>query len=258
MIGRPRNSPWIVRRRVNSDARLRLYCFAFAGAGASAFRAWHALVPDWIELGAVQLPGREARVREAPYHSIAELVPALAVELLDEAQVPFAMFGHSVGSLIAFEVCRFLRRRALAQPVELFVSAHAAPQIPYPGPFIHELADADFVNELRRYRGTPEAVFQSQELLEMVLPSLRADFTMLETYRYDPEERFSFPITAFAGGDDREAPAPLVEYWCEQTSAAFEMLTLPGDHFFLHTARERLVSEIVTRLEQARVHSARP
>ncbi len=250
MNGRPRNSRWIVRRRPKPDARLRLYCLAFAGAGASAFHAWHTLVPDWIEVAAIQLPGREGRIRETPYLSIPQLVPALADELLDGTFAPFAIFGHSVGTLIAFEVCRFLRSRALGQPVELFVSAHAAPQIPYPGPYIHQLPDADFVEELRRYHGTPEAVFQSAELLAMVLPPLRADFTMLETYRYERQEPFSFPITAFAGREDNEAPAALIEPWTAQTSADFELLTLPGDHFFLHSARDRLLRALVTRLEQ--------
>jgi medium-chain acyl-[acyl-carrier-protein] hydrolase len=257
MNERPRSSPWILRTRRNPNARLRLICFAFAGAGASAFRAWHALVPDWIEVGAVQLPGRESRIREAPYRSIPELVPALAAELLDDAPAPFAMFGHSMGALIAFEVCRFLRSRAQG-PMELFVSAHAAPQIPFPGPYIHQLPDAHFVQELRRYRGTPEAVLQSSELLAMVLPSLRADFTMMETYRYERQEPFSFPITAFAGHEDVEAPAVLIEPWREQTTADFELVTLPGDHFFLHTARDQLLHAIIARLEGRSGRPARP
>ena len=238
------NSRWIVRRGPNSDARLRLFCFSFAGAGASAFRAWHSLLPDWVEVAAIQLPGRENRISEVPYASIDGLMPPLVDEMFKHAPGAFAVFGHSVGALIAFEVCRFIRSEGRPQPVGLLVSAHAAPQIPYPGPFIHELPDADFVRELRRYQGTPEAVFQSAELLAMVLPSLRADFSMLETYEYDPQPPFDFPIWAFAGEEDLEAPAVLLEPWAEQTSAEFDLLTLPGDHFFLHTARERLLDAV--------------
>jgi medium-chain acyl-[acyl-carrier-protein] hydrolase len=244
-------SQWAVRAHPRHHAAVRLLCFPYAGAGASLFLGWSNLLPAWIDVWAVQLPGRENRVREAPYVSVPELVPVLGQSLLDCTDMPFAFFGHSLGALLAFEVCRFFRNEVGREPVQLLVSGHAGPQLPYLAPHIHGLADAELVQELRRYQATPEAVLQNPELLAMVLPVMRADFALLETYSYDARPPFSFPITAFAGLQDPEVGPPMVEAWQQQTVGTFRLVTLPGGHFFLQTAREALLRIVAADLESS-------
>jgi medium-chain acyl-[acyl-carrier-protein] hydrolase len=155
--------------------------------------------------------------------------------------VPFAFFGHSMGALISFELARQLRRQHAPGPIALFVSAHRAPQRPAPNPPVHSLPQDEFVEELRRLNGTPEAVFQDAELMQLLLPTLRADFAVCETYTYMPEEPLECPILAFGGLQDHEVSRDDLAAWRAQTHRTFKLRMVPGDHFFLHSARASLV-----------------
>jgi medium-chain acyl-[acyl-carrier-protein] hydrolase len=227
---------------------VRLFCFPYAGGGASAFRAWPTHLGVGIEVCAVQLPGRETRIREAPFDRLSALTPVLAEGLLPHLRPPFAFFGHSMGALIAFEVARWLRANGAPQPGALLVAGHAAPHLESPRPKLHRLPDAEFISELRRYRGTPEVVLQSRELLDIFLPTLRADFALFETYRHEQGAPLSYTISAFGGRFDGEVGVYELEAWREHTSAAFRVRYFPGDHFFVHTAQAELLRAVSEEL----------
>jgi len=237
---------WIVRPRPSQSARVRLFCFPFAGGGASGFRAWQGLLPDTIEVCAVQLPGRETRIREPALTRMDGLVSSLTEALAPSLSPPYALFGHSLGALVAFELARSLRRHGLPMPVQLLLSGHGAPQLPDMRLHIHKLPQADFLRELARYHGTPRPVLESRELMEILSPTLRADFAALETYRFVPEPPLDLPISVFGGTRDPEVRPEQLEAWREQTNAGFRVRLFPGGHFYLH---EELI-EVLTAVQE--------
>jgi medium-chain acyl-[acyl-carrier-protein] hydrolase len=217
-------------------------CFPFAGAGAAAYRPWVELLPAGVELWAVELPGRARRIAEPPVSDLSALADALAEAVRTEIAGPFVFFGHSLGGLLAFEVCRRLRAAGAALPRHLVVSARRAPQLPAAREPIAGLPDADFVRVMvERYDGIPAAVRDEPELMAIFLPMLRADLGALEGYTYAPAPPLGMPITALAGRDDANAPLGDVAPWREQTSAAFALHTVEGGHFFVHTQREAVL-----------------
>lgn len=227
---------WLPSLGRRPQSRLRLFCFPYAGGGASLFHAWAEHLPPDIEICPVQLPGRENRLSEQAFSHIDELLDPLTQVLFDYLDQPYAFFGHSMGALISFELMRVLRRNpALRQPVRLIVSGHRAPQLPASRPPTYHQSDADFIEELRRLKGTPEAVLQDTELLPLLLPLLRADFTLCETYKYNQEPPLACPISAMGGLQDCDVSRDSLMAWEEQTaSTVFKPRFFEGDHFFLH------------------------
>ncbi|MBD1902832.1 thioesterase II family protein [Trichocoleus sp. DQ-A3] len=225
----------------NPLSSLRLFCFPYAGGGALNFRTWSQGLPVGVEVCAVELPGRGKRILEAPFTQALPLVQAIAHALLPYLDKPFAFFGHSMGALVSFEVARLLRREYGMSPVHLFVSGRSAPQLPLQEPPIHSLPQPAFIEELRRLNGTPKAVLENVELMELLLPILRADFAVLETYVYAAEPPLQCPITAFGGLQDVKVSVDRLEAWRQQTSAKFSLQMLPGDHFFVQSAQPLLL-----------------
>lgn len=225
---------WIPFRKPRPEARLRLFCFPYAGAGALIFRNWSESLPTDVEVCPVQLPGRGTRLTERPFTQLSPLVEALAQALVPLVDRPFAFFGHSLGALISFELARRVRRRYGVHPVHLFVSAGRAPQIAHRGPLIHTLPEKEFLAELRGLNGTPSELLDHKELMEIMLPLLRADFALYETYVYSTEPPLNCPISAFGGLQDRRVIDSDLEAWRAQTSFSFSLLMFPSDHFFLN------------------------
>ena len=222
----------------NPKARLRLFCFPYAGSGASNFYAWSKGMPPEIQVCPVQLPGRENRLTVPPFTRLFPLVKDLAQALLPYMDVPFAFFGHSMGALVGFELARELRRRHEFGLAHLFVSACRAPQIPDPAQPLHQLPESSFVEEIcRRYNGIPAVVLQSEELMKLFLPVLKADMEIIETYVHLDEEPLDCPISAFGGLLDREASRDDLAAWRALTRSTFNLRMLQGDHFFLQGNR---------------------
>jgi medium-chain acyl-[acyl-carrier-protein] hydrolase len=233
------------------DARLRLFCFPFAGGGAGAFRSWAgALAPD-IAVCAVQLPGRETRFREPPFTRLAPLVDTLAGALLPAFDRPFAFFGHSLGALIAFELTRALRRRNVTLPTRLIVAGRGGPHLPLHHSPMHLLPDRELRVQLRNLQGTPTAVLDNDELMQTILPMVRADFAVHETYVYGDEPPLTCPILALGGDADSFAPPTDMATWQEHTTGGFEMAVLPGGHFFLQEHAPQLLQQLRQCLESA-------
>ncbi len=239
-----------------SNARLRLLCFPYAGGGVSVFRAWEDELPETVDVCPVRLPGRESRWKEPPFTRLTPLVETLARVLRPMLDVPFAFFGHSMGAFVSFELARQLRREGGPTPVKMFVSGASAPQIPDPDPPIHELPDPEFLEELQRLNGMPKEVIRVEEVLRLMMPTLRADVGLVETYTYSSEEPLGCPISSYGGKKDCKATPHDLVAWSEQTASDFRLRLFPGDHFFLLGAREsvlddvsRELSEIVSRRE---------
>lgn len=239
---------WIAFRRTTPRARVRLFCLPYAGAGASVFRAWSDLLAPEIELCAIQLPGREDRTREERYTRMAPLVDALAEQLAGELDRPFAIFGHSMGAVIAYELACVFRRARLPDPAHLFVSGRRGPQLPHRHEPVHHLDEPQFVARLRRLNGTPEEVFQHPELLAYMIPTLRADFAICETYAYRSEPALACPVSAFGGLADTEVSQDDLKAWSVVTAGPFRTEFFPGDHFFLHSCRTSLLATLANDL----------
>jgi medium-chain acyl-[acyl-carrier-protein] hydrolase len=227
---------------------VRVFCFPYAGGGCSTYSAWSALLPEEIEVCPVQLPGRETRITEPPYTTIEALIPPLVEALLPYLDMPFALFGHSMGALISFEVARYLSEQYAQLPVRLVVSAHRAPHLPDTKAPIHHLPAKDFVHELLRLQGTPAEAASHDELLQLILPTLRADFTLCETYTYQQAEPLSCPITALGGLQDHAVPRSHLEAWQAQTKATFQTRFFIGNHFFIKTAQHEILRTLTREL----------
>ncbi len=226
-----------------------MFCFPYAGAGASIFRLWPDDLPPEVEVCAVQLPGRESRIRETPVTRIPELIPVLEAALIPWLDRPFAMFGHSMGGLIAFTLAQDLRRHHALLPQHFWVSARPAPHLADHRPPMHHLATPEFVSELRkRFDGIPDQVFEDAELMRLFLPMLRADIAMIETYRYDPQVPLDCPISAFGGSEDSVVAMHEIQAWRFHTARDFRLRMLPGDHFFVRDNRKALMDAIVDDL----------
>lgn len=251
MVGPQPSDAWMTYPRPNMQARLRLFCFPYAGSGASIFRLWPQGLPSEVEVCAVQLPGRENRLREPAFTRLVPLIQTLSQALLPHLYKPFAFFGHSMGALISFELARWLRSVNALQPVCLFVSGRAAPQLPDVYGPIHTLRDAVFLEEIRSLNGTPEKVLAHPELMRLMLPILRADFALCETYTYAPNAPLDCFISAFGGLDDPRVSRNHLQTWKDQTNTGFTLHMLPGDHFFLHTAASLLLQTLSRELRQA-------
>lgn len=238
-------SPWLPYWQRKAHPRVRLFCFPYAGGGASLFRLWSEQLPAEIEVCPVQLPGRENLFQIKPFEHLSPLVETLGSILRPYLDMPFLFFGHSMGALIGFELARHLRNSGLeAAPMYLFMSGHRAPHLPDPRPPRHLLPEEAFVQELRRLQGTPEAVLQNQELLHLILPLLRADFSVCETYTYIADKPFPCPIMAFGGLDDEAVSRNELAAWQAQTCGTFKQRFFPGGHFFLHTEQTLLLHAI--------------
>ena len=243
----------LVRFAPRSGATVRLLCIPFAGGGASAFRLWSAGLPPMVDVMVAQLPGRETRLRERPLTSIGAMVEHLRPAVTAHADLPFAIFGHSMGALVGLELARALRADGLPGPVHLFVSASNPPRRRETDlPPLHTLPDDALVAELdRRYGGVPAAVREQRELMELLLPMLRGDVTALETYRARELPPLDCPITAYAGSSDALATPESMRGWGLETSGRFHARTFDGGHFFINTHRDPLLADVLAALAPA-------
>jgi medium-chain acyl-[acyl-carrier-protein] hydrolase len=251
------NSVWINCQKPNPAADMRLFCFPYAGGGAGVFREWPKQLPATVEVCAVKLPGRGTRLHEPAYTSLPPLVEAIAEGLAPHLRdKPFAFFGHSMGALVGFELARLLRGRGEPSPAHLFVSGSRAPHLPTPRPHIYALPEAELIEELRRLGGTPREVLEHPELMQLMLPIIRADFSVCQTYAHREGPPLDCPVTAFGGLQDEDIEREHVAAWRRQTTSTFSARMLPGDHFFLHTAQPQLLTAVAGELYRLAVAAA--
>jgi medium-chain acyl-[acyl-carrier-protein] hydrolase len=228
---------WVLFPKLNPAAALRLFCFHYAGGSAQVFHSWPEDLPPSVEVGAIQLPGRGPRLCEPHIRGLAPLSRIVAQELLPYSDKPFVFFGHSLGALLCFETARSLRRENLRQPAHLFVSAAEAPHRRSLEERLSGLPKSELVDKLREYNGTPVEVLQNDELLDLMLPTIRADFELYETYEYRRESPLECSMTIYGGLEDHGVDAGHLLAWKEMTVGACEIRMFPGGHFYLNSSR---------------------
>lgn len=240
---------WLAFHRPQQEGKMRLFCLPFAGKGASLFRAWVGRLPDGVEIWPIQLPGRENRIQERPYTKLSRLVPPAADALVPYLDRPFAFLGHSMGALISFELTRELRRRCTPLPSRLFLSGRAAPHLVRREPPRHNLPHADFVKELQRLNGDHQEVPERSELMQVMLPTIRADFSVCDTYVYSAEAPLDCGLSVWGGSEDPEVSIQELVAWRDQTTASFSVKIFSGDHFFLLKSEALFLTVLAGELE---------
>jgi medium-chain acyl-[acyl-carrier-protein] hydrolase len=231
--------------------RLRLFCFPHAGSGTSIYRGWAGTIAQAIEIWPVALPGREHRLAEPPIDDVQRLAAVVGEELGRFLDPPFALFGHSMGALLAFEVAHHFRRQGRSGPGCLVVSAHRAPHIPDEQDQIHDKPTSEFLQELRQLNGTSAEVLGDRELVELMLPVLRADFKAAELYRYIEGPPLQCPIVAYGGTRDSMVSEAQLAGWRAHTNGGFAQKMFEGDHFYIHTKREEVVAQLASDLQRS-------
>lgn len=227
---------------------MRLICLPHAGGGSTAYARWAAELPKAIEPWPAQLPGRESRFNEPAFKRVEPLVEPLAQAVRPLLDRPYALFGHSMGALLSFELARAMRRLGLPAPVCLFVSAHAAPDVPLRREDAHTLPTPQFVEYVRSLGGTPPEILANEELLELMLPLLRSDFELLETYVPPTGPPLECPIRVFGGDRDPSVTREDLEAWRGHSERFLGVRILPGGHFYLQEQRAPLLRWIAEDL----------
>jgi len=222
-------------------APAHLYCFAYAGGNAARFLTWQTTFGSLVQVCGVQLPGRGARLLEPAYRSWPELLAEVCVDVVEHAgNAPFALFGHSLGALVAFEVARYVAREQMSLPIHLFVSGCAAPQTRVDRA-LHLLSDEELLDALRDFNGTPPEILGNRELMTLLLPSIRADLSLASSYTYSKQSPLAVPITALIGRSDQDVGIGEVQGWRDESSERFDVVPFDGDHFFIDTNEDRVV-----------------
>ena len=256
----PAKSRWILTPRPQPEARLRLVCLPHAGGGASTYFPWGvALQPAGIEVRSVQYPGRESRFAEPGISDARAMARALADHWGEIAGAgPCALYGHSMGALLGFELATELARRSSSpQPARLIVTGHQAPHLPYRAPHVHTLPEAEFLPAVNRhFGGIPAELMQDPEIAALITTTLRSDFTLVETYAWAPTPPLAIPLSAMGGTEDNWTTKEELSEWARHTGAGFSLRMLSGGHFFNQASRADVIAHVVSDL-QADLASAR-
>jgi len=228
---------WFGSGQRSPKARVTLFCLPFSGGGASAYYRWRKLVPPEIEISPVHLPGREARIQE-PLDFSAEMI---AQVLADRIDIPYAIYGHSMGARLGFEVVRCLRAMGAPNPLRFYPGASLPPDMRDPFAACIKLADGPFIDALIEHLGAPRELRDVPELRAFQLPLLRHDLGWCHSYRFQPADALPTTLVAFAGQTDGIATPAAMAGWSRHARRC-TVVTLPGGHFFLRTCEEQLTS----------------
>lgn len=244
-------SKWFKKYRYNGRAaKLRLFCFPYAGGNASIFEGWEKSLPEGVDVFAIQAPGRTVRFAEKPIASLPEKVAILAREIKPYLDVPHVFVGHSNGALTAFELARALQLAGGSQPRHVILSAKRAPHLPR-RERIHDLPYDRFVAKLREMKATPAEILESDDLMQLLEPMLRADFALSETHRFRTDVQLDSPATLFWGAADEDVPRDDMLAWKEHIARDVSLVEFGGDHFFINEQRSEFVARVRDVVEEA-------
>ena len=212
------------------------------------YRQWHKSLPNDVEVLAAQLPGRESKLRESPLRSVAAMVGALLPTVAAATDLPYAIFGHSMGAVLAFELTVALEATSgCPSPTHLFVSAHRAPYQPDPETPMHALPDVEFLDEMeRRYGAIPAEVRNEPELLQLLLPTVRADLEAIETYKMGSGARVKCPVRVYGGESDQHPTVAELAEWRNVADAPVTVVPMPGGHFYLNEHAPLLIADLTS------------
>ena len=245
-------SSWLVRRTPRDDARVRLFCFPYAGGGPAVYNRWPESLPGWVDVVAINLPGRGQRIDEGHLESIAAAADAIVPELLPLLDRPFALFGHCMGAIVMYEVAQRLEQTHGKTAAHLFASGCMAPHL-YNSPIVHEQEDSAFLDVLRliSFSGT-RALIEDPELRKTTFPMLRGDFRSVVEYggSFRMRPRLAAPITGLAAENDLFAAPKAMHAWGRYTAGGYDLAQMPGDHYFVESDRETVTRIVCARLAQ--------
>jgi len=227
--------------------RITLFCFACSGASAMSYLRWRRLLPDWIDIKPVELPGRGQRIAEPFVKNFTPLVEKLTREIVSELPENYAMFGHSLGGLLAHGCSLRLQQEGKPLPRALFVASCSAPSARN-FDFSSLVSDDDLVERLRRLNGTPAEVFENRELLDLTLAVTRADFAVCASHDYTKSDPLPVPIFVSGGRDDDIPEAALVA-WEKETAKTFSLDMFSGGHFFLREQEAQFLQMLKAKLQ---------
>lgn len=245
-------SSWFIVSHKRSPDRtpgLTLFAFSYAGRGASLYFPWRAALPDWIDLVAVQLPGREGRIAEPALDRLETAVAALVTEITPLLDRPYAFFGHSMGALLCYELACALARKQAPPPVALALSGRRAPTTTDDDPLLHVMPDDDFIATMRtRYDGIPQAVLDEPALLRLALPTLRRDIELIETHVPYAHPPLRAPFVLYGGENDPQTPVASLAAWRPLTTRDAPLKQFPGGHFYLQSQQGPLLDDLTRQL----------
>lgn len=240
-----KKNPWIDCWLPRPGAQLRLFCFPHVGGASTVYRNWAPAFDERVEVCSIELPGRGLRFGEKLHTDLKDLVFSMQVEMQDYFDKPYAFFGHSMGALTAFEWARLIRQSALPEAKMLFISGFGAAHLPKPlSQMLHVLPNHELLASIERLKGTPPEVLQHRELMELLLPIIRADLQMVETYAYEKQAPLDIPLIALGGDQDPEVEASRLKAWKDQTTNRFECKFFEGEHFYIQSARDEVLKFI--------------
>jgi surfactin synthase thioesterase subunit len=227
----------------------RLFCFPYAGGAGAVFNGWRQYLDNRIDMHAVELAGRGRRIYDPLYDSMEEAVDDVLKIIAGRLnEIPYALFGHSMGGILAYELTQQIRERNLPQPLTLFISGRGAPHIPYEcdKKMLHRLPEEDFKKEIIQLGGTPKEFFEHPELLDVLLPMLRSDFKIAETFEdtgADDIRPLDIDITVFIGKNEC-VTAEQMHGWKDHTNRVCTLCYFEGEHFFINEETEKIVKII--------------
>lgn len=237
-------SKWFKVLHSTTNPKLRLFCFPYAGGSASVFAGWAGKLPGCIDLLAIQSPGRGARFSEPPINCLKTKVNILHKEILPYTNIPYIFIGHSNGALLAYELARELQRSGNCNLKHIIISAKRAPHLPRLREPIYNLSRNEFIKELKKYDFTPNEVLENEELMEVFLPMLRADFSLSDTYVFHENEKLVSEASLFWGTQDDDIPVIDVQAWRELILGKTQLVEFDGDHFFISKKQDEFINQI--------------
>ena len=243
-------STWFVNPAPRHNADLRIICFPYAGGNSSTYTPWIKLLPENIELIAVQPPGRSSRMGEPAFTDMDQLIEELLRVIPNLLTKPYIFFGHSLGSRVSFELMTRLQQKGYPLPLHFIASGSKGPHLQAKYDITYHLPDDEFIAKLATLNGTPQEVLENKELMALFLPLLRADFQIAECYRYSSDITFDFPITVFGGQEDVRVSLEDLQSWQTFFSPQADIQVFPGGHFFIESHTEVVLDKLNNIIEQ--------
>jgi surfactin synthase thioesterase subunit len=242
-----RDETWLRRYHPASEAAHQMLCLPHAGGSASFYYPVSRALAPSVEVLSVQYPGRQDRRHEPLIGSVPELTDQIVAAVRATVDRPLAVFGHSMGATLGFEVVRLLEGAGMQVSV-LFVSGRRAPSTPREEPDYRQYTDADIIRELRSLNGTEGNLLHDDETLQMILPSVRNDYLVIRDYRFVPGPPLRCPVVALNGEEDPKVTAAEAEAWREHTSGPFDLQMFPGGHFYLISQAASVIGTVARHL----------
>lgn len=233
----------------NQNAKVRLFCFHYGGGSGVSFYPWISKIPNFVELMVVELPGRGNNMSQPLLTKVHDITILLVEEIKYYLDKPFVFFGHSLGSLISFELTKAMKGQNLPLPVHLMLSGSMAPHTLHKRRHICHLDDEAFSKQLKIYNGIPQEVQNESSFMDMFLPIIRADMSIIENYKYSPSRPLECDITTITGKDDPTVSVEDAKAWGHHTSLSYNHYNLNGDHFFIKTALQQVINIILQEIK---------